>query len=148
MKPLTDRERIFVELYIETGNATASAVEAGYARDTANAHRLVTRLASQINSGHQRKMARGVGKALSVLEDIIGDGAAHNRDRISAVSSYLDRAGVVRGSAVTLSQNETDEALTRFESWEGKEVVVIGHGPNRVVFPRLDSDEPRPIIIN
>jgi len=142
MKLLTSKEQAFVEHYIEGGNATAAARHAGYSNDSSNAHRLVQRLASHINQAHQHRMARFTGRALSVLEGIISDEEAADRDRINAVSSYLDRAGVVRGSSVQLQQQNEDEPFSREATTEdGQQVDVLGRGRSVMIFPKLKYDD-------
>ena len=143
MKLLTSKEQAFVEHYIEGGNATAAARHAGYSNDSSNAHRLVQRLASHINQAHQHRMARFTGRALSVLEGIISDEEAADRDRINAVSSYLDRAGVVRGSSVQLQQQQNEDEPFRREATteSGEQVEVLGRGRSVMIFPKLKYDD-------
>jgi len=91
---LNEQQAKFIEAYVDNGgNAVKAAKAAGYATDRSNASKLVRRLSAEINTQLQRKMASKTSQALTVLELIMVDPTAANRDRLRAAAEILDRAG-------------------------------------------------------
>lgn len=138
---LTDQHKRFIEHFCEYGNASEAYRAAGYNDDSGNAHRLLTRLAPEINRQHQTKMASFTGTCLAELERIITDPEAHDRDKLRGIDSYLDRVGVSRASSVNVNQrNLTEEPPNRKRVVEdGSLLVEFGRG---VFMPPLEgSDE-------
>ena len=109
MSQLSDQHRSFIDHYVEYGNASQAYEAAGYVKDSANAHRLLVKLSDHINQAHRSRMASFAGVALAELERMISDSETHNRDKINAINSYLDRCGISRASTVQLNQTTQTE---------------------------------------
>lgn len=139
---LTPQQSAFVDFFIESGSATEAYSKAGYKPDRSNASKLVTRLSNEINGRLQSRMAMTTGVALSVLEGIITDPEAHNRDKLTAISSWLDRAGLARASTQNIALKQTDTTRSpRKVIRKGREHIMIGDG---VLFPPKDGGDDTP----
>lgn len=139
---LTPQQSAFVDFFIESGSATEAYSKAGYKPDRSNASKLVTRLSNEINGRLQSRMAMTTGVALSVLEGIITDPEAHNRDKLTAISSWLDRAGLARASTQNIALKQTDTTRSpRKVIRKGQEHIMIGDG---VLFPPKDGGDDTP----
>ena len=139
---LTPQQSTFIDNFVEMGDATKAYKASGYAGDRSNAHKLVQRLSSEINQRLQSKMAMHTGVALRVLESLITDDTVAPRDRLNAISSWLDRAGVARASTTRLDIKQTDTTKgPRRVIRNGYEMVAIGDG---CLFPPKDSGEDAP----
>ena len=118
MSKITPSQLAFIEAFVELGDATKAYKVAGYAGDRSNAHRLVQRLSSEINQRLQSRMAMSTSVALQVLEDIMTNEDNAPRDRLNAVSSWLDRAGVARASTVQVCVPHINSSQ-----------MLVGHSP-------------------
>jgi hypothetical protein len=74
-------------------------------------------------------MAMSTSVALKVLEEIMTNEDNAPRDRLNAVSSWLDRAGVARASTQQIDLKTTDTVpLNRKVIRDGKEQIMVGNG--------------------
>jgi hypothetical protein len=142
MSKLTPSQLAFIEAFVELGDATTAYKVAGYAGDRSNAHRLVTRLSKEINSRLQSRMAMSTSVALNVLEDIMTNEDNAPRDRLNAVSSWLDRAGVARASTMQMDV-KTNETVpeNRKVIRNGEQQIIVGSG---MLLPPLGDNDPTP----
>ena len=142
MSKITPSQLAFIEAFVELGDATKAYKLAGYAGDRSNAHRLVTRLSKEINSPLQRRMAMSTSVALKVLQDIMTNEDVAPRDRLNAVSSFLDRAGVARASTMQMDVKTAEQVPeNRKVIREGREQILVGSG---MLLPPLGDNDTTP----
>ena len=142
MSKITPSQLAFIEAFVELGDATKAYKLAGYAGDRSNAHRLVTRLSKEINSRLQSRMAMSTSVALKVLQDIMTDEDVAPRDRLNAVSSFLDRAGVARASTMQMDVKTAEQVPeNRKVIREGREQILVGSG---MLLPPLGDNDTTP----
>lgn len=142
MSKLTPSQLAFVEAFVELGDATKAYKAAGYAGDRSNAHRLVTRLSNEINSRLQSRMAMSTSVALRVLESIMTNEDNAPRDRLNAVSSWLDRAGVARASTMQMDVKTTEAPIeNRKVIRDGEQQIMVGSG---MLLPPLGDNDTTP----
>ena len=142
MSRLTHAQIAFIDAFVETGSATKAYKLAGYAGDRSNAHRLVQRLSTDINQRLQSRMAMSTSVALKVLEDIMTNEDNAPRDRLNAVSSWLDRAGVARASTMQMDVKTTEQVPeNRKVIRDGKEQIMVGSG---MLLPPLGDNDTTP----
>jgi phage terminase small subunit len=142
MSKLTHAQIAFIDAFVETGSAVKAYKLAGYAGDRSNAHRLVQRLSSEINQRLQSRMAMSTSVALSVLESIMTNEDVAPRDRLNAVSSWLDRAGVARASTMQMDVKTAEAPIeNRKVIRNNKEVIMVGSG---MLLPPLGDNDPTP----
>lgn len=142
MSKLTHAQVAFIDAFVELGDATKAYKVAGYAGDRSNAHRLVQRLSTDINQRLQSRMAMSTSVALKVLEDIMTNEDNAPRDRLNAVSSWLDRAGVARASTMQMDVKTTEQVPeNRKVIRDGKEQIMVGSG---MLLPPLGDNDTTP----
>lgn len=142
MSRLTHAQIAFIDAFVETGSAVKAYKLAGYAGDRSNAHKLVQRLSTEINSRLQSRMAMSTSVALNVLEDIMTNEDNAPRDRLNAVSSWLDRAGVARASTMQMDVKTTEQVPeNRKVIRDGKEQIMVGSG---MLLPPLGDNDTTP----
>ena len=142
MSKLTHAQVAFIDAFVELGDATKAYKVAGYAGDRSNAHRLVQRLSTDINQRLQSRMAMSTSVALKVLEEIMTNEDNAPRDRLNAVSSWLDRAGVARASTMQMDVKTTEQVPeNRKVIRDGKEQIMVGSG---MLLPPLGDNDPTP----
>ena len=92
---MTERQDRFIEHYSLTGNATQSAIEAGYSEKTAKqkGYELKKNLRHEINEQTQKVLADKIPASLNVLSKL-AEGAESESVRLGAVKDILDRAGL------------------------------------------------------
>jgi phage terminase small subunit len=137
---LTHSQIQFIEHFVELGDATKAYKLAGYAGgDRSNAHKLVTRLSAEINQRLQSRMAMSTSVALNVLESIMTNEDNAPRDRLNAVSSWLDRAGVARASTQQIDLKTTDIVPeNRKVIRENQQMIMVGNG---MLLPPLGEND-------
>ena len=93
MLRLTDKQQKFIESYVETNNATQSAIAAGYSEKTAKqqGHDLTKSLKDPIDAAIKEKLSTLQGRAVSRLASLID--AESEAIQLSAVKDILDRTG-------------------------------------------------------
>lgn len=142
MSKITPSQLAFIEAFVELGDATKAYKVAGYAGDRSNAHRLVTRLSKEINSRLQSRMAMSTSVALKVLQDIMTNEDVAPRDRLNAVSSFLDRAGVARASTMQMDVKTAEAPIeNRKVIRDGKQQIMVGSG---MLLPPLGDNDTTP----
>ena len=142
MSRITPSQLAFIESFVELGDATKAYKLAGYAGDRSNAHKLVQRLSTEINQHLQSRMAMSTSVALNVLEDIMTNEDNAPRDRLNAVSSWLDRAGVARASTMQMDVKTAEAPIeNRKVIRDGKQVIMVGSG---MLLPPLGDNDPTP----
>ena len=146
MNKLTHAQIAFIDAFVELGDANKAYQIAGYSPDRSNAHKLVQRLSSEINQRLQSRMAMSTSVALKVLEDIMTNEDNAPRDRLNAVSSWLDRAGVARASTIQMDV-KTNEVVpdNRKVIRDGKEQIMVGSG---MLLPPLGDNDSTPFDTN
>ena len=84
--------------------------------------------------------------ALSVVASIMTNEDVAPRDRLNAVSSWLDRAGVARASTMQMDV-KTNETVpeNRKVIRDGKEAIMVGSG---MLLPPLGDNDPTPFDTN
>lgn len=146
MSKITPSQLAFIEAFVELGDANKAYQIAGYSPDRSNAHKLVQRLSTEINSRLQSRMAMSTSVALNVLEDIMTNEDNAPRDRLNAVSSWLDRAGVARASTMQMDVKTTEQVPeNRKVIRDGKEQIMVGSG---MLLPPLGDNDPTPFDTN
>ena len=113
---MTERQDKFIEHYSLTGNATQSAIEAGYSEKTAKqkGYELKKNLRHEINEQTQKVLADKIPASLNVLSKL-AEGAESESVRLGAVKDILDRAGLkpIERSEVTTVERMSDEEIQR-----------------------------------
>ena len=141
---LTTQQSAFVDLFIESGSASDAYEKAGYKPDRSNAAKLVTRLSTEINGRLQSRMAMHTGVALRVLESLITDESVAPRDRLNAISSWLDRSGIARSATQNIALRQTDVSREpRRVIRDGSEMIALG-SDGSCLFPPKDDGENTP----
>ena len=92
---MTDKQTAFVKEFALTGNATQSAVKAGYYEKTAyqKGHQLRWQFQHQIEDETRRLMQAAVPGALAQIVDL-GARATSEQVRLQAAKDIMDRAGL------------------------------------------------------
>jgi len=146
MSKITPSQLAFIDAFVELGDANKAYQIAGYSPDRSNAHKLVQRLSKEINSRLQSRMAMSTSVALNVLEDIMTNEDNAPRDRLNAVSSWLDRAGVARASTMQMDVKTTEQVPeNRKVIRDGKEQIMVGSG---MLLPPLGDNDSTPFDTN
>ena len=113
---MTERQDKFIEHYSITGNATDSAIKAGYSEKTAKqkGYELKKNLRHEINEQTQKVLADKIPASLNVLSKL-AEGAESESVRLGAVKDILDRAGLkpIERSEVTTVERMSDEEIQR-----------------------------------
>ena len=109
------KEELFIEHYVDTGNAKASAIASGYTEKSAKSmgFYLKRKLASQIEEKQKDVLSNMDIKSLSVLERLLN--ADSENVRLNACKLVLECNGFSKDSNVNLNvndmRNSTDEEL-------------------------------------
>ena len=92
---ITERQDKFIEHYSITGNATQSAIEAGYSEKTAKqkGYELKNILREQINDQTQKVLADKIPSSLHFLSEL-AEKAESESVRLGAIKDLLDRSGL------------------------------------------------------
>jgi len=113
---MTERQDKFIEHYSLTGNATQSAIEAGYSEKTAKqkGYELKKNLRHEINDQTQKVLADKIPQNLHFLSEL-AEKAESESVRLAAVKDILDRAGLkpVERSEVTTVERMSNEEIQR-----------------------------------
>mgnify|MGYP000016015011 FL=1 len=146
MSKITPSQLAFIDAFVELGDANKAYQIAGYSPDRSNAHKLVQRLSTEINSRLQSRMAMSTSVALNVLESIMTNEDVAPRDRLNAVSSWLDRAGVARASTMQMDVKTAEQVPeNRKVIRDGKEQIMVGSG---MLLPPLGDNDSTPFDTN
>ena len=92
---LTDKQDIFIKEFSLTGNATQSAIKAGYSPRTsyAKGHTLKSQFAREIEDETRRLIQGAIPGALAQIVDLAAS-AQSEAVRLQAAKDILDRAGL------------------------------------------------------
>ena len=92
---MTDKQDLFIQEYVRSGNATKSAIYAGYSEKTAKAqgHQLKNKLNEQIKDATYKALQDKIPQALKWVTDL-AENAESESVRLGAVKDILDRAGM------------------------------------------------------
>ena len=95
LKTLTDKQKAFVENFSQTGNATQSAIKAGYSKATAEqqGYNLKQQLANEIDTETKKLLGSVVPLAIDKLTKLVNDDKISPAVRLGAINSILDRTG-------------------------------------------------------
>ena len=114
VKPLTDKQKAFVENFSKTGNATQSAIASGYSPATAEqqGYELKKKLANEIDQATKQVLASSVPLAIEKLQSLIIDDKVNPSVKLGAINSILDRTGYQTVHKVEdVTKTKTDEEL-------------------------------------
>jgi len=117
---MTEKQDKFIESYVLTGNATRSAIAAGYSEKTAKVkgYQLKNQLHSEIQKEVQKAILDKIPASLKWLSDL-AEGAESESVRLGAIKDILDRAGlkpVDKVETTTIDQMSADEIKKELES--------------------------------
>jgi len=113
-KTLTDKQKLFVSYFSQTGNATQSAIKAGYSPATAEqqAYELKKKLANEIDDATRAALGGAVPMAVEKLQSLITDEKVSASVKLGAINSILDRTGYQTVHKVEdVTKQRTDEEL-------------------------------------
>ena len=117
---MTEKQDKFIESYVLTGNATRSAIAAGYSEKTAKVkgYQLKNQLHNEIQKEDQKAILDKIPASLKWLSDL-AEGAESESVRLGAIKDILDRAGlkpVDKVETTTIDQMSADEIKKELES--------------------------------
>ena len=117
---MTEKQDKFIESYVLTGNATRSAIAAGYSEKTAKVkgYQLKNQLHNEIQKEVQKAILDKIPASLKWLSDLAA-GAESESVRLGAIKDILDRAGlkpVDKVETTTIDQMSADEIKKELES--------------------------------
>ena len=92
-KILTDKQKVFVQHFSQTGNATQAAKNAGYSPKTAEqqGYELKNKLSLEIEDETRKLMGSCVPMAVDKLKKLVEDERISPSVRLGAINSILDR---------------------------------------------------------
>lgn len=110
---MTDQQKLFATEYARTGNATQSAIYAGYSKATAYSQgsrllknvevaEMIEELQAEMAQELRDQMAAEASTAFEVLTRIMNDSDAKDADRIKCAVEVLDRTGYVAESRISI----------------------------------------------
>tara|TARA_R110002012_G_scaffold132257_1_gene285185 strand:- start:183 stop:596 length:414 start_codon:yes stop_codon:yes gene_type:complete len=115
-KVMTERQDKFIDIYSKTGNATQSAIEAGYSQKTAKqkGYELKNLLRKEINEQTQKVLADHVPSSIKWLSEL-AETSESDSVRLGAIKDLLDRAGLkpVERIEQTTVERMSDEEIQR-----------------------------------
>ena len=113
---MTERQDKFIDIYSKTGNATQSAIEAGYSEKTAKqkGYELKNLLRKEINEQTQKELAEQVPSSIKWLSEL-AETSESDSVRLGAIKDLLDRAGLkpVERIEQTTVEKMSDEEIQR-----------------------------------
>ena len=92
---LTDKQKLFIEYFSQTGNATQSAIKSGYSEKTAEqqGYELKNKLSIQIETATKKLLGSAVPLAVEKLKKLIENDKTTPSVQLGAINSLLDRTG-------------------------------------------------------
>jgi phage terminase small subunit len=113
---MTLRQQKFIEHYAQIGNATQSAIAAGYSEKTSKqkGHELKNFFRNEIQEATQKLLADKIPENLQILTELARN-ATSETVRLSAVRDILDRAGLkpIERIETTSVERMSDEEIQR-----------------------------------
>ena len=94
-KILTEQQKMFVQNFSQTGNATQSAIKAGYSAKKAEqqGYELKNKLANEIETATKKLISSAVPMAVHKLQELVEDPKVSASVKLGAINSILDRTG-------------------------------------------------------
>ena len=111
---LTDKQKLFIEYFSQTGNATQSCIKAGYSEKTAEqqGYELKNKLANQIDTATKKLLGSVVPIAVDKLRKLIENDKTTPSVQLGAINSLLDRTGYQTTTKIEdVTGKKTDEEL-------------------------------------
>ena len=111
---LTDQQKRFIEYFSQTGNATQSAIKAGYSEKTAEqqGYELKNKLMNEIDDATRKLLSSAVPMAVDKLKSLIDGDKVSPSVKLGAINSLLDRTGYQTVHKVEdITGKKTDEEL-------------------------------------
>jgi hypothetical protein len=111
---LTDKQKLFIEYFSQTGNATQSAIKAGYSEKTAEqqGYELKNKLENQIDTATKKLLGSAVPMAINKLKKLIENDNTSASVQLGAINSLLDRTGYQTTTKIEdVTGKKTDEEL-------------------------------------
>jgi len=111
---LTDQQKRFIEYFSQTGNATQSAIKAGYSEKTAEqqGYELKNKLLNEIDTETRKLLGSAVPMAVDKLKQLIDGDKISPSVKLGAINSLLDRTGYQTTHKVEdVTGKKTDEEL-------------------------------------
>lgn len=111
---LTDKQKLFIEYFSQTGNATQSAIKSGYSQKTAEqqGYELKNKLANQIDTATKKLLGSAVPVAVDKLRKLIENDKTTPSVQLGAINSLLDRTGYQTTTKIEdVTGKKTDEEL-------------------------------------
>ena len=111
---LTDKQKMFIECFSQTGNATQSAIKAGYSEKTAEqqGYELKNKLASYIDTATKKLLGSAVPIAVEKLRQLIENDKTTPSVQLGAINSLLDRTGYQTTTKIEdVTGKKTDDEL-------------------------------------
>ena len=111
---LTDKQKLFIEYFSQTGNATQSCIKAGYSEKTAEqqGYELKNKLANQIDTATKKLLGSAVPIAVDKLRNLIENDKTTPSVQLGAINSLLDRTGYQTTTKIEdVTGKKTDEEL-------------------------------------
>jgi phage terminase small subunit len=111
---LTDKQKLFIEYFSQTGNATQSCIKAGYSEKTAEqqGYELKNKLANQIDTATKKLLGSAVPIAVDKLRKLIENDKTTPSVQLGAINSLLDRTGYQTTTKIEdVTGKKTDEEL-------------------------------------
>ncbi len=111
---LTEQQKLFIEYFSQTGNATQSCIKAGYSKNTAEqqGYELKHKLAREIETATKKILSGSVPIAVDVLTKLVSDPKIPPSTRLQAVNSLLDRTGYQTTTKIEdVTHKKSDEEL-------------------------------------
>ena len=110
---ITPQQQRFIDLFVLTGNASQSAIDAGYSEKTARqkGHELKNLYRNEIIQATQKLLTDQVPAGLRWLSEL-AESAESESVRLGAIRDLLDRAGlkpVERVETTTIEKMSTEE---------------------------------------
>ena len=108
----TEKQESFIESYCQTGNATKSAVQAGYSEATAKqkGHVLKNQFKNEIEDRIKKMVQDSVPAALSQISSL-AQTATSEQVRLNASRDILDRAGLKPADRIEQRISHDDKSM-------------------------------------
>ena len=126
----TEKQVAFIEAYCQTGNATKSAVQAGYSEHTAKQkeHALKNQFKRDIEDQIKKMVQDAIPAALNQIS-ILAQTATSEQVRLNASKDILDRAGLRPAEkieqVISHDDKSVDELRRELEALTGSTEVEI-----------------------
>ena len=130
-RTLTDQRKRFIEYFSQTGNATQSAIKAGYSEKTAEqqGYELKNKLSTEIDDATRKLLSGAVPMAIDKLKSLISEDKISPSVKLGAINSLLDRTGYQTVHKVEdITGKKTDQELQAELNHLLSTLGVIGGG--------------------